>query len=166
MKICNIDKYRQMICVTVFYHLHKSPFNTIFYCSHIAHITKGICMYKQIMRDKSSGIMVMSENEKKFRVFMQNSRTSVRRKIISGTVMDRSQELQTRTRLFDTHANECYYYICEQFYISPSITPRNSIVYIRVVQSYKLPSSSCIICSYISGIFHLSCGRNELRRIL
>ena len=61
----NIARWYVWLTILSFYHLHKAPFNTICYCSYSAHITKGICMYVQtdIIIDKSSGIMVMTENK-------------------------------------------------------------------------------------------------------
>ena len=117
------------------------------------------------MMDKSSGIIMVMIScrtqrhqavEKLFRVL---------------TMMDKSQELQTRATWYDTHANECYFYIpvCQQVHISPFITPPSPIVYIRVVQSCTYDhhhASYVAICTTywyrfmridkISGIFHLS----------
>ena len=96
MKISNIDKYLEVICVTVFYHLHKSPFNTIFYCSYSsAHITKGICT------NKLWGTKVPASWW-----WLKMKRNLAGREIISGTNCDGQESRITNTSDIIRHARK------------------------------------------------------------
>ena len=119
-------------------------------CTDTGLLSRRAYVQTYFMMDKSSGIIMVMIScrtqrhqlvEKLFRVL---------------TVMDKSQELQTRATLYDTHRNECYFYICQQVHISPFITPPNPIVYIRVVQSYTYDHhhGSYVAIFPASSIYH------------
>ena len=74
------------------------------------------------MMDKSSGIIMVM-------ISCRTQRHQVVEKLFQVlTVIDKCQELQTRATSYDMHANECYFYICEQVYISPSINRIHTII--------------------------------------
>jgi len=87
---------------------HRYFSNKCTCCTDTALLSRRAYVQTYFMMDKSSGIIMVM-------ISCRTQRHQVVEKLFQVlTVIDKCQELQTRATSYDMHANECYFYICEQ----------------------------------------------------